>query len=50
VFARFNLAACIKAGLEAQGYPVGGPLPPQTPLTADEREVVKAALNEIGAT
>jgi 4-hydroxy-tetrahydrodipicolinate synthase len=49
VFARFNLAACIKAGLEAQGYPVGGPLPPQTPLTAEERKVVEAALAEIGA-
>jgi 4-hydroxy-tetrahydrodipicolinate synthase len=49
VFARFNLAACIKAGLEAQGYPVGGPLPPQTPLTAEEREVVKAALASTGA-
>jgi 4-hydroxy-tetrahydrodipicolinate synthase len=49
VFARFNLAACIKAGLEAQGYPVGGPLPPQTPLTAEERKVVEAALAGIGA-
>jgi hypothetical protein len=27
VFARFNLAACIKAGLESQGYPVGDPVP-----------------------
>jgi 4-hydroxy-tetrahydrodipicolinate synthase len=44
IFARFNLAACIKAGLEAQGYPVGGPLPPQLPLGAEERRVVEAAL------
>src|SRR5688572_17565824 len=28
-FARFNLAACIKAGLQSQGYPVGDPIPPQ---------------------
>ncbi|HEY6026687.1 MAG TPA: dihydrodipicolinate synthase family protein, partial [Pseudolabrys sp.] len=28
-FARFNLAACIKAGLEIQGYAVGDPVPPQ---------------------
>src|SRR5438105_15151577 len=27
VFARFNLAACIKAGLESQGYAVGDPVP-----------------------
>ena len=28
-FARFNLAACIKAGLDIQGYAVGDPVPPQ---------------------
>jgi 4-hydroxy-tetrahydrodipicolinate synthase len=49
VFARFNLAACIKAGLEAQGYPVGGPVPPQAALTADERRAVETVLAEIGA-
>jgi 4-hydroxy-tetrahydrodipicolinate synthase len=49
VFARFNLAACIKAGLELQGYPVGGPIPPQAALTADERRAVEAVLKEIGA-
>jgi 4-hydroxy-tetrahydrodipicolinate synthase len=48
VFARFNLAACIKAGLQIQGYPVGDPVPPQAALTADERKVVEAALAEIG--
>ncbi|MEA2835024.1 MAG: 4-hydroxy-tetrahydrodipicolinate synthase, partial [Methylobacteriaceae bacterium] len=46
VFARFNLAACIKAGLEQQGYAVGDPIPPQTPLTAEERKIVRAALLE----
>jgi 4-hydroxy-tetrahydrodipicolinate synthase len=49
VFARFNLAACIKAGLEFQGYPVGDPIPPQAALTADERRAVEAVLKEIGA-
>src|SRR5882762_8985897 len=49
VFARFNLAACIKAGLESQGYPVGDPIPPQAALTADERRAVEAVLAEIGA-
>lgn len=48
IFARFNLAACIKAGLESQGYPVGTPVPPQAALTADERRTVEAALAEIG--
>jgi 4-hydroxy-tetrahydrodipicolinate synthase len=46
-FARFNLAACIKAGLEGQGYPVGNPVPPQAPLGAEERRLVAAALVEV---
>ena len=46
-FARFNLAACIKAGLQSQGYEVGDPVPPQPSLTAEERSVVVAALAEI---
>src|SRR6202035_1855757 len=33
-FARFNLAACIKAGLAIQGYDVGPPVAPQAALTA----------------
>ena len=33
-FARFNLAACIKAGLQMQGYDVGDPVPPQAALGA----------------
>jgi 4-hydroxy-tetrahydrodipicolinate synthase len=48
-FARFNLAACIKAGLQIQGYDVGDPVSPQAALTADERLVVEKALIEIGA-
>jgi hypothetical protein len=27
VFTKYNLAACIKGGLELQGYAVGKPLP-----------------------
>lgn len=49
VFARFNLAACIKAGLQLQGYDVGDPVAPQTPLTADERKIVEGVLEEIGS-
>jgi 4-hydroxy-tetrahydrodipicolinate synthase len=45
-FARFNLAACIKAGLEIQGYDVGDPVPPQAALTAEERKVVAACCGD----
>jgi 4-hydroxy-tetrahydrodipicolinate synthase len=50
IFARFNLAACIKAGLEEQGYAVGDPVLPQMPLTAEERKIVAAALAEAAAS
>jgi 4-hydroxy-tetrahydrodipicolinate synthase len=46
-FARFNLAACIKAALQIQGYDVGDPVPPQAALSADERKAVKAILADI---
>jgi 4-hydroxy-tetrahydrodipicolinate synthase len=47
-FARYNLAACIKAGLAIQGYDVGDPIPPQAALTPDERRAVEAVLREMG--
>jgi len=47
-FARYNLAACIKAGLAIQGYEVGDPVAPQAALSADERKAVETALREIG--
>jgi 4-hydroxy-tetrahydrodipicolinate synthase len=47
-FARYNLAACIKAGLAIQGYDVGDPIAPQAALTADERKVVEAVLRDLG--
>lgn len=43
-FAKFNLAACIKGGLELQGYEVGAPLPPQSPLGQAGRAEVDAIL------
>ena len=46
-FAKFNLAACIKAGLSIQGYDVGDPIPPQAPLTPEQRKVVEAALRDV---
>lgn len=48
-FARHNLAACIKGGLELQGYAVGAPLPPQPRLSAEGVEEVRRALQAIGA-
>jgi 4-hydroxy-tetrahydrodipicolinate synthase len=47
-FARYNLAACIKAGLQIQGYDVGDPIPPQAALTADQRKAVEGVLRELG--
>jgi len=47
VFARFNLAACIKAGLAIQGYAVGDPVPPQAALTTEERKVVDGVLRDL---
>jgi 4-hydroxy-tetrahydrodipicolinate synthase len=46
-FARFNLAACIKAGLQIQGYAVGDPVPPQAALSPAERKVVEGILAEV---
>jgi 4-hydroxy-tetrahydrodipicolinate synthase len=46
-FARFNLAACIKAGLEIQGYAVGDPVPPQAALGEDGRKAVEDILAEL---
>ena len=49
VFARYNLAACIKGGLELQGYEVGAPLPPQTPLSETGRAEIKGVLADLGS-
>jgi 4-hydroxy-tetrahydrodipicolinate synthase len=48
-FAKYNLAACIKGGLELQGYEVGPPLAPQEPLAAEGVAEVRRALKSIGA-
>lgn len=49
VFAKYNLAACIKGGLELQGYEVGAPLPPQAPLSEAGRVEIKSILSDLGA-
>jgi 4-hydroxy-tetrahydrodipicolinate synthase len=46
-FARYNLAACIKAGLAIQGYDVGDPIAPQSALTAEERGAVEKVLQDL---
>jgi len=48
-FRRFSLSACIKAGLEMQGFPVGPPLPPQKQLDAEGMRTVERILRNIGA-
>lgn len=48
-FAKHALAACIKGGLRLQGYEVGDPLAPQSPLSAEGVEDVRQALMSIGA-
>ncbi len=47
VFAKYALAACIKGGLELQGFAVGAPLPPQPALDEAGREEVAAALKAL---
>lgn len=47
VFAKYNLAACIKGGLELQGYEVGVPLPPQTALSEAGRAEIKSVLADL---
>ncbi len=48
-FAKYNLAACIKGGLQLQGYAVGEPLTPQAPLPPEGVVEVRRALQAIGA-
>ena len=48
-FGRYSLAACVKAGLEMQGFPVGSPLPPQKQLDEDGKKIVFQILSDLGA-
>jgi len=48
-FAKYNLAACVKGGLELQGYDVGMPLPPQASLSTEGRDELRGMLQSLGA-
>ncbi|MCC7283426.1 MAG: dihydrodipicolinate synthase family protein, partial [Acetobacteraceae bacterium] len=48
-FAKWNLAACIKGALRLQGFEVGDPLPPQSPLPPEGIAEVRRALESVGA-
>ncbi|MDH5797482.1 MAG: dihydrodipicolinate synthase family protein [Paracoccaceae bacterium] len=49
VFARFNLAGAVKAGLKLQGFDCGDPAPPQAALTSEQVAVVRRVLERVGA-
>lgn len=49
VFARFNLAGAVKAGLTLQGFDCGQPAPPQAALSPDAVEEVRRVLGQVGA-
>ncbi|MGB1249607.1 MAG: dihydrodipicolinate synthase family protein [Candidatus Promineifilaceae bacterium] len=48
-FAKYRLAACVKGGLQMQGYEVGDPLLPQAPLSAEGQIDVRRVLQSLGA-
>lgn len=48
-FQEYSLAACVKAGLEMLGFPVGVPLSPQKQLDEQGKRAVQEILTKIGA-
>ena len=49
LFAKYSLAACIKAALQLQGFDVGDPIAPQAPLAEAARQDLADALRFVGA-
>lgn len=47
VFQKYNLAACIKAALNLQGFDVGDPIPPLRPLGREAIEDIAGVLERI---
>jgi len=48
-FQRYSLAACVKAGLEMQGFPVGPPLAPQKQISPEGKKDLETILRNAGA-
>jgi Dihydrodipicolinate synthase/N-acetylneuraminate lyase len=48
LFAKYNLAGCVKAALQDQGYDVGDPIQPQSPLSNEARSEIRQALQDVG--
>ena len=49
LFQKYSLAACVKAGLQAQGFDVGDPIPPQSRLSAEAHREIRQVLAQIAA-
>ena len=49
IFAQFNLAGAVKAGLKLQGFDCGQPAPPQSALTQEQIETVQSVLRRVDA-
>jgi 4-hydroxy-tetrahydrodipicolinate synthase len=47
IFAKYNLAACIKTGLRFQGFEVGDPIPPLSRLGESEEKEIRKVMLEI---
>jgi 4-hydroxy-tetrahydrodipicolinate synthase len=47
VFQRYSLAACIKTGLQLQGFEVGDAIPPQKPLGKDAVADIRGAIETL---
>ncbi len=47
VFQKYNLAACVKAGLEILGFDVGNPILPNRPLKSEEKDEIRQVITMI---
>lgn len=47
IFQKYNLAACIKACLEMQGFAVGAPVPPNGEIDGAGKEEISQALHDL---
>ncbi len=47
IFQKYNLAACVKAGLELQGFEVGKPIPPTAALNQEAIHDIQNVLNRV---